>query len=74
MQEDFGSFISRATMALGLPAPAIASLLTQAFHKALEFAATVRLDRASFNLAASTVPESPRHDLVQTCTALVNSA
>ena len=74
MEENFDSFMTRATDALGLPAPTIASLLTTAFHNALEFAATVKIDRASFNLDKSSSPDSPRHNFVQNCTQLIKSA
>jgi HD-like signal output (HDOD) protein len=72
--EHFNMYITRATNALGLPAPTIAGLLTEAFHKALEFAATVKLDRSCFNIERPAEGDTTRYDLIQNCTQLIKSA
>jgi hypothetical protein len=71
--EDFNGFMTRATAALGLEASKVAALLTDAFQKALEFAATVKLDRSCF--AFDKLPrDTPRQNFVQNCTELIKSA
>jgi HD-like signal output (HDOD) protein len=71
--EDFNGFMMRATAALGLEPSKVAALLTEAFQKALEFAATVKLDRSCF--ALDKLPrDTPRQTFVQNCTDLIKSA
>jgi hypothetical protein len=71
--EDFNGFMKRATAALELEPAKIAKLLTEAFQKALEFAATVKIEASSF--ALDRVPrDTPRQTLVQNCTELIKSA
>jgi HD-like signal output (HDOD) protein len=74
MQDNFNMFMARATGALDLPASTIATRLTDAFHQALEFAATVRINRTAFSLDPSSYPDSPRYGIVETCAQLVNTA
>ncbi len=71
--EDFNGFMRRATAALGLEPAEIAALLTEAFQKALEFAATVKIEASSFALDRVRL-DTPRQTLVQNCTQHINSA
>lgn len=68
----FTKFMTRATTALGLPSDQIASLLTKAFQKALDFGATVNLERKCFSLDKSTPNDTGRHGLIETCAQLVD--
>ncbi|HEY3198198.1 MAG TPA: HDOD domain-containing protein [Nitrospirales bacterium] len=71
--EDFNAFMVRATAALGLQASDIALLLTEAFQEALEFAATVKIERSSFALD-KLGGETARQNLFKNCTQLIKSA
>ena len=72
--DDFKIFMARATAALDLSAPTIAALLTEAFHKALEFADTVKIDRTCLALEKSPAHDTPRQDFIQNCTQSIQSA
>jgi HD-like signal output (HDOD) protein len=71
--DDFNEFMTKATAALGLQAADIATLLTEAFQKAMEFAASVKIERNSFALDKS-AGDTPRQNFVQNCSELVKSA
>jgi HD-like signal output (HDOD) protein len=69
----FTKFMTRATTALGLPSGKVASLLTEAFQKSLDFGATVNLERKCFALDKSTPNDTGRHGLIETCAQLVDT-
>jgi HD-like signal output (HDOD) protein len=69
--EDFNRFLAQAGAAVGVPAPKIAEALTDAFHKALEFGASINLGRDCFTLdssaASSSTENIARQALLETC-------
>jgi HD-like signal output (HDOD) protein len=71
--DDFNAFMTRATAALGLQPSDIATLLTEAFQQALEFGATVKIERSSFALD-KLGGDTARQNLFQNCTQLIKSA
>lgn len=63
----FSVLMAQITKALGIPTPAVETILTEAFHKAVELGASVDLDRACFALDDSAPTETERRSLIQTC-------